>query len=482
MRFKNNKNIIVLMLVALFLSLPAFAKFERAELESYPDVKNSLSRKAAANFLNSLGAADSARVVVLYNEAGAPQNISSTQSLSARNLRLNRIKDLKRRANSRLFSGQYHVIHEYDQLPMQALQLKTTASLAQLLSDPDVIAIYNDEPLELHLTESLPFIYEESALSQGIEGQGTSVAILDSGVDYTKAAFGSCTSPNIPASCHVSAAIDISPNDGALDIIGHGTNVAAIALGVAPAANIIGLDIMNGANISSSDAIAGINWVIANRATYNIVALNMSFGSSTTYSSPCTSFNSFSTPVNNAKAAGISVIASSGNNANSNGIASPACTPGVLAIGAVYDANVGGLNWSMCTDSTSRSDQVGCFSNSASYLFLLAPGVMITAGGATLSGTSQAAPHVTGAMALLKSTYPDLTLAELETRLRFSDTLVSDSRNNLTTPRLDIRAAVGIITMSDTQQIPLLPPWAFALSMLGLMGIGIKFSLLTGKS
>ena len=357
---------------------------------------------------------------------------------------------------------------------MQSLHLKTTASLAQLLSDPDVIAIYDDAPLELHLAQSLPFIHIESAINQSITGEGTSVAILDSGVNYTHAAFGNCTSPGVPDTCRVSAAADLAPNDSALDANGHGTNVAAIALGVASATKIIALDVMNGATISTSDVIAGINWVVANRAIYNIAALNMSFGSSNTYSSQCSSFNPFSTPVSNAKSEGISVIASSGNNASSNGIASPACTPGVLAIGAVYDANVGGLNWSVCVDNSSQSDQVGCFSNSAPYLFLLAPGVMITAADATLSGTSQAAPHVAGAMALLKSAYPSLSLTDLELRLHKSDTLVTDPRNNVTTPRLDIHAAVGTITTINNAQIPFLPPWAFVLFIVGLLVVRIK--------
>ncbi|MES2821994.1 MAG: S8 family serine peptidase [Pseudomonadota bacterium] len=476
MLFKNKK-IIALMLTTLLLSLPVAAKFERFELESYPEEKNNLSRKTATNFLDKLRAADSARVIVLYSEVSAPevmssaQTVSSTQAQPLSNFRLGRLRDLKQRANNKLASGEYHIVHAYDQFPMQALQLKTTASLAQLLSDPDVVAVYNDEPLKLHLAESLPLIHEEAAINQGVAGQDVSIAILDSGVNYANAAFGSCTSPGIPATCHVSAAVDIALNDSVLDSNGHGTHVAAIALGVAPAAKIIALDIMNGANISSSDAIAGINWVVANRVTYNIVALNMSFGSSTTYASQCISFNPFFTPVSNAKAAGISVIASSGNNANANAIASPACTPGVLAIGAVYDANVGGLNWSVCTDSTTKIDQVGCFSNSASYLFLLAPGAMITAAGTTLSGTSQAAPHVTGAMALLKSAYPDLSLAELEIALRKSATLITDSRNNITTPRLDLQAAVGIIAFTDTEQIPMLPLWGEMFLLLGLIGV-----------
>ena len=56
-----------------------------------------------------------------------------------------------------------------------------------------------------------------------------------------------------------------------------------------------------------------------------------------------------------------------------------------------------------CSDPTTAADKVACFSNGGSLVTLLAPGAMITAGGYTMGGTSQATPHVAGAIALLRA-------------------------------------------------------------------------------
>ena len=72
---------------------------------------------------------------------------------------------------------------------------------------------------------------------------------------------------------------------------------------------------------------------------------------------------------------------------------------------------------------------------------MLAPGSTISAGGITQSGTSQAAPHVAGALAILRSTYPGETLAQVQGRLTANGVGVLDSRNGLTKPRLNLLAA-----------------------------------------
>lgn len=126
----------------------------------------------------------------------------------------------------------------------------------------------------------------------------------------------------------------------------------------------------------------------------------MSLGGGKKYTASCGNGNAFSTPVTNARNVGITVVAESGNEAFTDGIAKPSCTPGVVSVGAVYGANVGGLNWGLCTDSTTAADKVACFSNSTSFLTLLAPGTVIAAGGFSMSGTSQASPHVAGSAAI----------------------------------------------------------------------------------
>jgi subtilisin family serine protease len=77
-------------------------------------------------------------------------------------------------------------------------------------------------------------------------------------------------------------------------------------------------------------------------------------------------------------------------------------------------------------------------------LTMLAPGVAITASGLTMSGTSQAAPHVAGAVAVLAGAFPNDALAIRTTRLLMTKTIVTDSRNKLKKPRLDLQYAIGI--------------------------------------
>ena len=145
------------------------------------------------------------------------------------------------------------------------------------------------------------------------------------------------------------------------------------------------------------------------------------------------------------------MVAAAGNDAYTNGLNKPACTPGVISVGAVYDSDLSnqgypnGVNWgnNLCTDSTTAADQITCFSDSASFLTMLAPGAMVTAAGITDGGTSQAAPFVAGATAVLRAAFPQETLAQIQTRIISSGKPITDPRNGVTTPRLNLLAAVA---------------------------------------
>jgi hypothetical protein len=79
-----------------------------------------------------------------------------------------------------------------------------------------------------------------------------------------------------------------------------------------------------------------------------------------------------------------------------------------VSVGAVYDSNVGsvtaGFGNNACTDRKTSADKITCFSQVANFLTALAPGVFITAAGVRQGGTSQAAPHVAGAVAAMRFT------------------------------------------------------------------------------
>lgn len=334
------------------------------------------------------------------------------------------------------------LLDDYDALPMHRVKVRHMAALKALLGRKEIVRVYPNEAHSAHLMQSLPLIGQPAVAASGLVGAGRSIAILDTGVDYTRAAFGGCVAPGVPASCKVKAAMDFAPDDGQLDDNGHGSNVAAIASAVAPGANIIAADVFRTDQLAyTDDLIRAINWVINNAASQKIVAMNLSLGIDANSPGDCPS-SWAATPFMQARAVGVLPVVSAGNDARTAGLGLPACTPGAVSVGAVYDANMGGLAWNNCVDATTAADQVVCFSNSANNLLLLAPGAQMTAAGTTFSGTSQAAPHVAGAVAVLRAAFPNESADATLSRLILSGRRVADPRNGLLKPRLDLTAAV----------------------------------------
>ncbi len=349
------------------------------------------------------------------------------------------------------------VARAYHRFPMAQVTLASPRDFELVLHHPNVLAVFPNETFDHFLTQSLPLVNQPLAYSLGYGGEGATVAVLDTGVDYTRAEFGPCTAPATPAgSCKVVYAADVAPDDGLRDANGHGTNVGGVVVGVAPQTKLAALDVFDGNIAYTTDLLEGIQWAIDNQATYNIVALNLSLGAGK-FTGPCDNplTNALVTPIAEAYAAGIVTVAASGNNGYIDGIASPACVSLSVSVGAVYDANLGSQSWGACTDATTASDRVACFSNSATYLDLLAPGASIIAGGYVASGTSQAAPHAAGALAILRSVYSSEPQATTVSRLAESGKPITDPRNGVTLPRMDVIRAVGSVNDDFSQRATL---------------------------
>ncbi|MBO8213802.1 S8 family peptidase [Acinetobacter nosocomialis] len=368
--------------------------------------------------------------------------------------RRNYIAANKKNIQSRFNRGVgVQVLRDYNNLPIAFYRISNKEALVDLLNDPNVKAVYPNRINQTTTMESLPLINQPQANTKGFNGTGSSVAVLDTGVNYLHSDFG-CTAVNSPSStCRVVYAFDSAPDDGSLDDNGHGSNVSAIVSKVATKTKIIGIDVFRSGSAYDSDILAGINWAVNNAKTYNIKAINLSLGiPGVKYKSECSN-SSYATAFANARAAGVVPVVASGNDAFPDGISSPACVAGAVRVGAVYDSNIGGVSWGnpvKCSDPTTAADKVACFSNGGSLVTLLAPGAMITAGGYTMGGTSQATPHVAGAIALLRanSVTPTETIDQTINRLKTTGKPITDSRTGLVFPRIDLLAATNGLTVN----------------------------------
>ncbi|NRT73317.1 S8 family peptidase [Clostridium beijerinckii] len=324
-------------------------------------------------------------------------NAAVVTSVSTSNERV--IVVFKNKADKNVVSkARGNVRREYKNANVLSASVPTTA-IKDLKDDPNVLSVEQDIIVKTNsqtVDWGVNKIQAPTAWSSSYTGKGVKIGIVDTGIanheDLSVAGGAAFT----------------SYTTSYLDDNGHGTHVAGIIgaknngygiVGVANEASLYAIKVLgnDGAGYLS-DIIAGIDWCITNKMDI----INLSLGSSV----PSTALQQ---EVDKAYNQGILVVAAAGNDGTSDGsmdtVDYPAKYSSVIAVAAI--------------DSNNKRPS---FSSTGNTIEVAAPGVNVLSTYlnnkyVSMSGTSMAAPFVTGDLALLKQANPGLSPNQLRAKL-----------------------------------------------------------------
>jgi serine protease AprX len=282
----------------------------------------------------------------------------------------------------------------------------------------------------------------------GITGRGVGVAIVDSGISAHSALDGK-----------VVAAVSFVPGDaGTEDAYGHGTHIAGLIAGsapsnttplyqtgIAPGAHLINVRVLGSEGAGyTSDVIAGIQWVVANRARLRIRVVNLSLGHPVVES--CVA-DPLCVAAERAVAAGLVVVASAGNAGKDEhgrrvlgSISSPGNAPSAITVGALNTWGTVGRGDDTITTYSSRGpssvdmflkpdvaapgNKIVSLEAAGSYLATRYPEQHVAGQGRDayfrMSGTSMSAGLVSGGVALLLESAPVLNPRQVKVTLQLT--------------------------------------------------------------
>ncbi len=286
-------------------------------------------------------------------------------------------------------SGGGRVTHMYRSVfPGFSARLSDAAVIA-LARNPRVASVERDSPVRAAVTQSpapwgldridQPQLPLSGSFSYPDEATGVAVYVIDTGIYPEHVDFEGRVAPGFTS---------IADGSGTTDCNGHGTHVAGTVggriYGVAKRATLVPVRVLDcDASGSLSGVIAGLDWVAAHHPAGAPAVANVSLSG--------TASTSLDTAVTALIDDGVTVVVAAGNGNTDACSVSPARVAAAVTVAASDKADVRApsSNYGNCVD-------------------LFAPGVSVTSAapsGATatavLSGTSMAAPHVAGAVALL---------------------------------------------------------------------------------
>ena len=296
------------------------------------------------------------------------------------------------------------------------------------------------------LNESVPLIgVDPYVWNLGYTGNGVKVCIIDSGVNASHLGL---SGKIVNEKCYCSDGLfwgccpdGTDEDDSAEDDNGHGTHVAGIIAsqdstykGVAYGADIYAVKILDENGDSSwGDLANALDWC----RNQGVDIISMSLGTEETYTD-ATCVDYVNEELNEAYNSGIALVVASGNSGSTFEISYPACSP-----------------YSISVSATTKQDEIASYSNLYPNLDLLAPGSLIkslrwnpnscsegcvcSGNYMKCSGTSEAAPHVSGAIALLLEADPTLEPDDI------LSTLQSTGKNVVNWKRINVSAAINTL-------------------------------------
>jgi subtilisin family serine protease len=283
----------------------------------------------------------------------------------------------------------------------------------ELAADPAVASVEQDHVVHISDTQQNPPSWGLDRIDQrnlplnnaynfDTTASNVHAYVIDTGLRITHQTFGG----------RASNGRDTVDNDNvAQDGNGHGTHVAGTIAGtqygVAKGVQVVGVRVLNNAGSgTTAGVVAGIDWVTANAIKPAVANMSLGGGADAT----------LDTAVNNSINSGVTYAIAAGNG-DVLGRPLDACTQSPARVPAAITVG-----------ATQQNDAKASFSNIGSCVDIFAPGVGITSSWNssdtatnTISGTSMATPHVTGAAALILAGNPSFSPQQVR------DTMVSNA-------------------------------------------------------
>jgi serine protease AprX len=368
--------------------------------------------------------------------------VSKWLSSAPASARMEVILTFRNQSGIKRLAGRIGSVERLQSVPM-ARAILSAAVIREIAAWSETRSIWNNEEQPLHLDEGTRMVRADKVwagkrLKRGYDGKGVGVAVLDTGVDTLH--------PDLPYGTKVKKSFYIVANpaaagepqtfvEGARQTDtehGHGTHVSSTVAGtgaasggrykgVAPGADLYVFKVGAGASVLTWWAARAFDWVIVNGKAHNIRVIQNSWGGG--YGSDYDPNDPINVLSKKAYDTGIVTVFSAGNGGGPNKLGRNAVSPYVVSVGAVDKEY-----WKAPFSSVGRPG--GDMVRDANGLYrptVMAPGVNIVAAHSSAgfvmgtgvdpenplytsaSGTSMAAPHVSGVVALMLQARPSLT-------------------------------------------------------------------------